>query len=233
MPTTDALRNLRLGDPVVETGESGMRGERGTVVASASRPGELAVLWHASERLPAGLQTGVTHGTLLDVDALRALAAKAAEERDEAQIEAADILEILGTMAWGIDLPPLFVLNPAFKPDGTVGSEPVVTALPREAAKQLVEAVYQRLAKGRGWLREARRELATAREAGREAGRQEERAAVVAMLDAERLRLRAAAEAFADDEGDVMDPEGQRRTLLQLSVVASLCLVIGEAGDLR
>lgn len=88
MPTTDALRDLRLGDPVVETGESGMCGERGTVVASASRPGELAVLWHASERLPAGLQTGITHGTLLDVDALRARVATLEDKRQHALADA-------------------------------------------------------------------------------------------------------------------------------------------------
>jgi hypothetical protein len=67
----DPLRALRLGDPVIETGESGMRGERGVVVESVSNPGTLAVLWHASDRLPPGLQTGVTHGTRLDVGAMR------------------------------------------------------------------------------------------------------------------------------------------------------------------
>jgi len=85
--TADPSTPLHLGDPVIETGESGMRGERGVVVASASRPGELAVLWTGSDRLPPGLQTGITHGTRIDVDALRAQrdAARATLRRYEPQ----------------------------------------------------------------------------------------------------------------------------------------------------
>jgi hypothetical protein len=54
---------LAIGVPVVEAGESGMKGARGIVVPAASRPGEFAVLW--LDKVP-GMQTGITHGTVVD-----------------------------------------------------------------------------------------------------------------------------------------------------------------------
>jgi hypothetical protein len=63
--------DFRLGDPVIETGESGFKGELGTIVESVSNPGTLSILWTASERVAAGLQTGITGGARLDWEALR------------------------------------------------------------------------------------------------------------------------------------------------------------------
>jgi hypothetical protein len=94
---------------------------------------------------------------------LRAEVERLAWERDEAQISAADVLEILGETAWGVQLPALFVHGPVVRPDGTIGTDPVPTALSPGSAKQLVEHVYQRLKDGRGWLRQARLERDDAR----------------------------------------------------------------------
>lgn len=77
-------------------------------------------------------------------------------ERDEARIAAADLIEIIGETAWGVQLPVLFVYGPVTLPDGTVGASPTPTVLAPESAKQLVEHLYRRVSAGRGWLREER-----------------------------------------------------------------------------
>jgi hypothetical protein len=81
------------------------------------------------------------------------------EALEKAKIEATDILEILGETAWGVQLPQMFVSGPAMKPDGTIGTNPIPTVIHPESAKQLVEHVYTRLSKGRGWLRQEREKV--------------------------------------------------------------------------
>jgi len=70
---------------------------------------------------------------------------KQVEELEGAKIEAVDIIEHMGQMAWGIDLPEL-----------VVGSPPI--QVPKKYAQQVVERVYKKLKTGRGWLKEARQE---------------------------------------------------------------------------
>lgn len=58
-----------VGTPVVEAGESGMKGARGVLVPSVSSPGTLSVLWLQDMGGPwARMQTSVTYGTVPDID---------------------------------------------------------------------------------------------------------------------------------------------------------------------
>ena len=69
-------------------------------------------------------------------------------ELKEAKIEAADILEALGEMAWGIDLPELRV---------TLLDTPAPTVVPKAFAQQVVERVYRKLKTGRRFLEQERK----------------------------------------------------------------------------
>lgn len=68
-------RKFRLSDvgtPVVEAGESGMKGYKGVLVPSVSSPGSLSVLWltelNAGAMGGGRMQTSVTYGTVPDAD---------------------------------------------------------------------------------------------------------------------------------------------------------------------
>lgn len=55
--------------PVIEAGQSGMTGCRGVVLPSVVRPGELCVRWAGPPLGPKGwMETGITHGTVPDLD---------------------------------------------------------------------------------------------------------------------------------------------------------------------
>jgi hypothetical protein len=71
------------------------------------------------------------------------------DEVADAQLRASDVVEVIGTMAWGIDVPHLTV---TLEERGPCVIDPGI-------AKQLSEAVYQQLKHKGGWLRRAREDL--------------------------------------------------------------------------
>ncbi len=70
------------------------------------------------------------------------------KELDAAKIEAVDIIETMGELAWGIDLPDLIVT----RADG------LPQKVPRDFAKQVVEVVYQKLKNNRRFLQQEKEE---------------------------------------------------------------------------
>ena len=71
------------------------------------------------------------------------------DDLGQCQLSASDIIEVMGMMAWGVDIPHLTV---ELEEQGTCVINP-------EIAKQITEAVYRRLQSKGGWLRRTRENL--------------------------------------------------------------------------